>query len=202
MNKVLYIKANPKPEEASRTIRVSDAFVESYRQSHPNDEVIILDLYKEDIKPITAEDLGVIFGEKTDESKNHPVLKYVYQFAESDKFIIAAPLWNLSFPGILKLYFDYICVAGVTFKYVSGGGVAGLLEGKKATHIVTRGGEYSSPPLSEIEMGDKLVRTILGLFGIYDVSTIAVENLDRSGVDVEALVAKGIKEAQEKAKSF
>lgn len=202
MSKVLYIKANAKPEGTSRTFRVSDAFVEAYKESHPNDEVITLDLYKEDIKPLTEDDLGAIFGPKTNESKSHPVLKYVYKFTEADKYIIAAPLWNLSIPGIVKLYFDYISVAGITFKYVTGGGVAGLLEGKKAIHIVTRGGNYSTPPLSEYEMGDKYVRTMFGLFGVYDVSTIAVENMDRTGVDVEALVANGIKEAQEKAKSF
>lgn len=202
MSKVLYIKANAKSEGTSRTFKVSDAFVEAYRESHPNDEVITLDLYKEDIKPLTENDLGVIFGPKTDESKSHPVLKYAYQFIEADKYIIAAPLWNLSIPGIVKLYFDYISVSGVTFKYVSGGGVAGLLEGKKAMHIVTRGGNYSAPPMSEYEMGDKYVRTILGLFGVYDVSTIAVENMDRTGVDVEALIADGIKEAHQKAKSF
>lgn len=202
MSKVLYIKANAKSEGTSRTFKVSDAFVEAYIESHSNDEVITLDLYKEDIKTLTENDLGVIFGPKTDESKSHPVLKYAYQFIEADKYIIAAPLWNLSIPGIVKLYFDYISVSGVTFKYVSGGGVAGLLEGKKAMHIVTRGGNYSAPPMSEYEMGDKYVRTILGLFGVYDVSTIAVENMDRTGVDVEALIADGIKEAHQKAKSF
>ncbi|MBP1924784.1 FMN-dependent NADH-azoreductase [Sedimentibacter acidaminivorans] len=51
-------------------------------------------------------------------------------------------------------------------------------------------------------MGDKFVRVIFALFGIYDVSTIAVEKLDRTGVDVEALVANGIKETQERAKNF
>jgi FMN-dependent NADH-azoreductase len=202
MSKVLYIKANAKPEGTSRTFKVSDAFIETYKKNHPNDDVIVLDLYKEDLKPLTEDDLGAIFGPKNDESKSHPVLKYAYQFAEADKYILAAPLWNLSVPGIVKLYFDYVSVVGITFKYVSGGGVAGLLEGKKAMHIVTRGGEYSAPPLSEYEMGDKFVRVILGLFGVYDVSTIAVEKLDRTGVDVEALVANGIKEAQEKAKNF
>jgi FMN-dependent NADH-azoreductase len=202
MSKVLYIKANPKPEGESRTLRISDSFIENYKEFHPKDEIITLDLYKEDIRPLTADDLNVVFGPKTDGSKNHPVLKYAYQFAEADKYVIAGPLWNLSVPGIVKLYFDYVSCVGVTFNYVSGGGVAGLLEGKKAMHIVTRGGEYSTPPLSEYELGDRYVRTILGFFGVYDVNTLAVENLDRSGTDVEAVLADAIKDAQEKAKNF
>ena len=43
MSKVLYIKANAKPEGVSRTFKVSDSFVKSYKESHPNDEVIVLD---------------------------------------------------------------------------------------------------------------------------------------------------------------
>jgi FMN-dependent NADH-azoreductase len=65
--------------------------------------------------------------------------KYAYQFAEADKYIIAAPFWNLSFPAILKAYIDYICVTGITFKYTAEGPV-GLGQGKKAVHIVARGG--------------------------------------------------------------
>ncbi|MTI46893.1 MAG: FMN-dependent NADH-azoreductase [Firmicutes bacterium] len=202
MSKVLYIKANAKPKGVSRTFRISDAFVESYKESHPDDEIVTLDLYKEDIKPLTGDDLDTVFGPKTEDSKNHPVLKYAYQFAEADKYIIAAPLWNLGLPGIVKLYFDYVSVVGITFKYVSGGGVSGLLEGKKAIHIVTRGGEYSTPPLSEFEMGDKYVRTIFGLFGVYDVDTFAIENMDRSDTDVEAVVTDAIKDAEEKAENF
>ena len=49
MSKVLYIKANIKPEGQSRTFRISDEFVESYKKQHPNDEVVVLDLYKEGI---------------------------------------------------------------------------------------------------------------------------------------------------------
>ena len=34
MKKVLYIKANAKPEGTSRTFEVSDYFVEEYKKSH------------------------------------------------------------------------------------------------------------------------------------------------------------------------
>ncbi len=47
MSSVLYIKANPKPEEQSRTFRISDRFMEVYRQSHPDDQIVTLDLYKD-----------------------------------------------------------------------------------------------------------------------------------------------------------
>jgi FMN-dependent NADH-azoreductase len=131
MNKVLYIKANAKPDGESRTFKISDKFIEEYIKNNPDDEVVTLDLYKEGIKPLSIEDINVIFGPKTEESRNHPILKYVYQFIEADKFVISEPLWNLSIPAILKAYIDYICVIGITFKYTENGPV-GLCENKKA----------------------------------------------------------------------
>lgn len=198
MSKVLYIKANIKKEGVSRTFRVSDRFVEEYKKSHPEDEVIELDLYKEGIDFLREEDLEAIFGPKTEESKNHPKLKYAYQFAEADKYIFADPMWNLGSPAIIKAYIDYISVTGITFKYTAEGPV-GLLNNKKAVHIVSRGGEYGDAPY---EMGDRYLRTILNFFGVADIKTIAAESLDVIGVDVEAKIASAIDEATTLAKTF
>lgn len=201
MSKVLYIKANAKPEGMSRTFKISDSFVEAYKQSHPQDEVIALDLYKEGIKPLSADDINSVFGPKTDESRNHPILKYAYQFAEADKYVIAEPMWNLSVPAILKAYIDYICVTGITFKYTAEGPV-GLCQGKRAVNISARGGEYSKEPFSAYEMGDRYLRTIFGFLGITDFTTISADALDVVGNDVEAIVGNAIKDAQEKARNF
>jgi len=198
MSKVLYIKANIKKDGESRTFKVSDSFIEEYKNSNPNDEIITLDLYKENIDFLKPEDLGEIFGAKNEESRKHPILKYAYQFAEADKYVIAAPMWNLSIPAILKAYIDYVSVTGITFKYTAEGPV-GLLKDKKAVHIVSRGGEYGDAPY---EMGDRYLRTILGFFGIQDMKTIAVESLDVVGADVEGKVEQGIKVAKDTAKLF
>lgn len=201
MSKVLYIKANAKPEGKSRTFKISDSFIESYHQSHPEDEIITLDLYKEGIGLLTADDINTVFGPKTEESRNHPILKYAYQFAEADKYVIAEPLWNLSIPAILKAYIDYICVTGITFKYTAEGSV-GLCQGRKAINISARGGEYSVEPFSSFEMGDRYLRTLFGFLGITDFTTISANALDVIGNDAEAIVGNAIKDAQEKAKNF
>lgn len=198
MSKVLYIKANIKNEGESRTFKVSDSFVEEYKRNNPEDEIITLDLYKENIDFLRADDLGKLFGPKDEESKNNSILKYAYEFADADKYIIAAPMWNLSFPAILKAYIDYVSVSGITFKYTAEGPV-GLLTNKKAVHIVSRGGAYDNSPY---EMGDRYLRTILGFFGIKDIETIAIDNLDVIGVNVEEKVEEGIKKATSLAKKF
>lgn len=201
MSKVLYIKANAKPEGASRTFRISDSFIDAYKGNNPIDEVITLDLYKENIDFLKTDDINTMFGPKNEESKQHPILKYAYQFADTDKFVIAAPMWNLSTPAILKAYIDYVCVSGITFKYTAEGPV-GLCTGKKAIHIVARGGNYSTPPYSDFEMGDRYLRTIFAFFGITDFTTISADALDVMGNDVEGIVGNAIKAAQDKAKSF
>ena len=198
MSKVLYIKANIKNEGESRTFKVSDSFVEEYKRNNPEDEIITLDLYKENIDFLRADDLGKLFGPKDEESKNNSILKYAYEFADADKYIIAAPMWNLSFPAILKAYIDYVSVSGITFKYTAEGPV-GLLNNKKAVHIVSRGGGYDNSPY---EMEDRYLRTILGFFGIKDIETIAIDNLDVIGVNVEEKVEEGIENAISLAKKF
>lgn len=198
MSKVLYIKANIKNEGESRTFKVSDSFVEEYKRNNPEDEIITLDLYKENIDFLRHDDLGKLFGPKDEESKNNSILKYAYQFADADKYIIAAPMWNLSFPAILKAYIDYVSVSGITFKYTAEGPV-GLLNNKKAVHIVSRGGGYDNSPY---EMGDRYLRTILGFFGIKDIETIAIDNLDVMGVNVKEKVEEGIEKAISLAKKF
>lgn len=198
MSKLLYIKANIKSEGESRTFKVSDSFIEEYKKNNPKDEVIVLDLYKENIDFLRSEDLGKVFGPKDEESRKNPILKYAYQFAEADKYVIAAPMWNLGIPAILKAYIDYVSITGITFKYTENGPV-GLLKDKKAVHIVARGGEYGDAPY---EMGDRYLRTILGFFGISEIETIAIENLDVIGVNVQEKVEEGIRKAKSSAQKF
>jgi FMN-dependent NADH-azoreductase len=201
MSKLLYIKANAKPKANSRTFKVSDSFIESYKESHPDDTIITLDLYEENINLLSEDDINNIFGPKTAESRNHPILKYAYQFSEVDKIVIAEPMWNLSIPAILKAYIDYICVTGITFKYTEEGPV-GLCTGKKAINISSRGGDYSNKPFSEYEMGDRYLRTIFGFLGITDFTTIAIDGLDVIGNDVDRVLEDAIKDAHEMARNF
>lgn len=135
------------------------------------------------------------------EGRNHPVLKYAYQFLEADKYVFAEPLWNLSIPAIMKAYIDCICVTMITFKYTAEGPV-GLCQGKKAVNITTRGGEYSKGKFAEFEMGDKYLRTIMAFMGVTDYRTIAADQMDVIGQDVDAIVGTAIQEAKEMAKEF
>jgi FMN-dependent NADH-azoreductase len=196
--KVLYIKANPKTDEESRTFRISEHFIREYKKSHPEDEIITLDLYKEDVNFLDAKGVQL----KYDPGKaDDPMLKYALQFKDADKYVFAEPFWNLGIPSILKAYIDYICITKLTFAYTAEGPV-GLLKNKKCVNIITRGGAYSEGPFAALEMGDKYLRNILGFLGITDYTTISADMLDVIGVDVERAVGNAMKQAEELAKTF
>ena len=201
MSKVLYIKANARQDGESRTFKISDSFVEAYKQSHPGDEVVTLDLYKEGINFLPVGQLDELHRPAPGEGRDHPVLKYAFQFAEADKYVIAEPLWNLSVPAILKAYLDYITVNGITFAYTAQG-PQGLCQGKKAVNITSRGGAYLEGPSAVFEMGDRYLRTLFYFLGVCDFTTIAAEELDVVGKDVDAIVARSIRQAQDLAKDF
>jgi len=193
MCKVLYIKANASREEKSNTFMLSDNFVNEYKKYHPNDEITTIDLNKERIRSLTRNDILSAIVHKEDESKNHPVLKYAYQFAEADKYIVAEPLCNSGIPAILN-YIDYVSIMDIAFKHTDYGSV-GLLKGKKAVNIVSRNGADYSESFCFNELGQDYLKTIFSFFGITDFITINADQLSSAEDEVSNV-------AQEKAKVF
>lgn len=66
--------------------------------------------------------------------------------------------------------------AGVTFKYGEAAPV-GLLEGKRAIVVESRGGLYSSGPTQALDSQEPHLRTMLGFIGISDVTFVRAEKL-------------------------
>ena len=110
-------------------------------------------------------------------------------------------MWNLGAPAIVKAYFDYASVTGITFKYTAEGPV-GICKATKALIVSGRGGDYTNPVTSQFEMGERYLRTILSFFGVKDIKSIAAESLDVMGVDVEKVIADTVEEAKKIAKEF
>ncbi len=201
MSKVLYIKANAKADGGSRTFQISDSFIKTYKENNPNDEIIELDLYDVGIPFLPKGKLGELHEAVMRQDKNHPVLKYTYQFLEADKYVIAEPIWNLGIPAILKAYIDCVAVGGVTFSYTEKGPV-GMCHNKKAINIITRGGDYSFEPMEDLEMADKYLCNIFRFMGITDYSTLATDRLDIITEDTQALLDYAVKRANEFAQTF
>ncbi len=200
MSKVLYIKADAKSEGESRTVRIADSFIAAYKAQNPDDEIIELDLYESGIQFLPKGKVMEMRGAGPNGMDN-PLLKFAYEFAEADKYVIAEPIWNLGIPAILKAYIDSVAIGGITFRYTEKG-PEGLCLNKKALNIITRGGDYSSEFRSSIEMADKYLRNIFGFMGITDFTTIAADKLDMITEDTEALINDAIAQGKEIAQNF
>ncbi len=57
-------------------------------------------------------------------------------------------------------------------------------------------------PATGYEMGDRYLRVIFGFLGIVDFSTIAIEGVDIIGADVDGIIGKALKSANDLAASF
>ena len=108
------------------------------------------------------------------------------QFARADEIVIAAPLWDLSFPASLKQYFEQINVIGVTFYYTPEGVPSGLCLAKRLTYVTTCGGDYFPE-----EFGFGYVKALTkGLFGIKEAVLVKAEGLDIDGADEKAVLER------------
>lgn len=187
MSQVLYITAHPLDEMVSNSMAVGKAFIDTYKAEHPEDEVVHIDLFKDEVPEIDAEVFSgwgkLQSGETLTDSEQQKVnrlTELVDQFVAADKYVFVTPMWNLSFPPAVKRYFDAVAVAGKTFKYTAEG-PQGLLTDKAALHIQSRGGYYSEGPAADFELGDRYIRTILAFMGVPDISLIAIEGHNEIG---------------------
>ncbi|OPA02046.1 FMN-dependent NADH-azoreductase [Bacillus cereus] len=208
MSKVLFIKANDRPIEQAISVQLYEAFIKTYRETYPNDKIVELDLFTENIpyygnKLITAMLKDGKNSEMTAEEQKDAefISKYVDQFIEADKIVMAFPLWNLTIPAVLQTYIAYLSQPGKMFKYTPEGSV-GLMGDKKVALLSARGGVYSEGPLAEIEMANKYVRAMLDMWGVSKITEVIVEGHHQFPDKAAGLAAAGVKNAVKLAKSF
>ncbi|UKS28021.1 NAD(P)H-dependent oxidoreductase [Paenibacillus sp. HWE-109] len=212
MATVMYITAHPLDPQSSYSLAVGKEFIEAYREANPGDEVIHLDLYKENIPQFDADvlrgweklRLGSSFDQLTDaeKSKVARLEAIVDQFVAADKYVYVSPMWNFSIPPVLKAYTDATSIPGKTFKYTEDG-PEGLLTGKKALHIQASGSVYLEGPLAPLEMGYSYLNKVLHFYGIQSIEAIFVEGTAlKSQEQATAIKEKAIAHAKEVAKRF
>ena len=147
-------------------------------------EVTEVNLNLEHIEPLSTELLEKRESLIKDGKLDDPMFTYAKQFAMADEIVIAAPFWDLSFPAKLKIYFEQITVAGVTFQYVNGHPF-GLCKAKRLTYVTTSGG-----PIFD-DFGYTYVKTLAQKFyGIQETQAIRAMNLDVDMISPEELLEK------------
>ncbi|ACT03564.1 FMN-dependent NADH-azoreductase [Paenibacillus sp. JDR-2] len=207
MSTVLFVKANDRGDIAV-SVKLYDAFLASYKANHPQDTVIELDLFKEELPYLNANLINGGFKaaqglELTPEEQTAVSIadKYLDQFIAADKVVFGFPLWNFTIPAVLHTYIDYLNRAGKTFKYTAEGPV-GLQGDKKVALLNARGGVYSEGPFAAAEMSLNYVKNIMGFFGVRNFETVIVEGHNQFSDRAESIIAEGVATAEKVAASF
>lgn len=116
--------------------------------------------------------------------------KLVAELKENDTIVLAAPMYNFMIPTQLKAWIDFIARAGVTFTYTDKG-PEGLLNGKKAVIVTSRGGMHKDAGSDHLV---PYLTTVLAFIGIKDVEVIYAEGLNM-GPDYAATAMVNAKQA-------
>lgn len=152
--------------------------------SNMSGEVIEVNLNQENIVPLNRELLEKRERLISSQNKNDPMFYYARQFAEADEIVIAAPFWDLSFPGILKAYMEQITVSGITFEY-NNGIPCGLCKAKGLTYITTSGGPIFA------DFGYEYIKTLAkNFYGINKTKAYRAMNLDVNMISAEDVLTK------------
>ncbi|MFC5506538.1 MULTISPECIES: FMN-dependent NADH-azoreductase [Hyphomicrobiales] len=165
---------------ASVSKQLIDETVARLRAADPALVVVERDLGANPVPHLTIDSTAAIRGAEpaNDAQRAAKALSdsLVAELKAADTLIIGAPMYNFGIPSTLKSWFDHVLRAGVTFKYGESGPV-GLLEGKRAIVVESRGGLYSSGPTQALDSQEPHLRTMLGFIGIKDVTFVRAEKL-------------------------
>lgn len=129
---------------------------------------------------------------------DHPRFRYAHRFQQADRIVIAAPFWDLSFPALLKVYIENLCVEGITFG-CNESGCYGTCRATRMLFLTTRGGAYASDPM---EMGARYLNAMCAFFGIPRFDCIAADGLDLGIEPPEQILARAMRQAADMAISF
>lgn len=207
MSKLLVITAHPGARDYSKSQQIAEAFLANYQSANPSTQITHLDLFNLDAPDIDATVYsafghlmgGGAFSELSTEqqlalSKRQAIID---QFIAHDKYVFVAPMWEFSFPAVLKKYLDIICAARQTFQYNEFGLPMGLLKNKKAVFIQASGGNHTpegrakfrpiiaATPQADTTLpvfdvlgnyGEPIVRATLAIMGVLDYQHIMIHS--------------------------
>jgi FMN-dependent NADH-azoreductase len=166
----------------SVTRQLSAQLVERLQAQHAASQVVYRDLAASAPAHMDASLLmasGKPEAERTPQEREQLALtqQILDELFAADVLVIGAPMYNFSLPSQLKAWIDRISQAGTTFRYTADG-PEGLVKGKKAYVVSSRGGIYSEGPAAAMEHQESYLLTVLAFVGITDVQVIRAEGVN------------------------
>ena len=178
MNNILVLNSSAAREGSVSRILVEEA-VARLQESHPLATIVRRDLGETPVPHLTVATLDGVRGTPSTRAERDARAlsdELLAELRAADTIVIGAPMYNFGVATSLRSWFDYVLRAGETFSY-SSGGPKGLLTGKRAIVIESRGGLYSEGPASAIDFQEPYLRHLLGFMGITDVTFVHAEKI-------------------------
>lgn len=205
MKKLLYITVNTKPETMSTSKTVGRQFVNQFLSRKVEYQLEELDLYADDIPEInhrlfkTRAELvtGKEYDALSQEDKNDVdrINQLCNQFISADAYVIAAPMWSVTFPARLLRYVDCIVLNNKVIK-VSPDETKGLLDDKERSmvYIQSSGGVYPKIFSGKFNHGVDYFHDIFKFLGINKFEKLLVEGVDMPDVGRDKAIKKAFDE--------
>lgn len=168
-------------ESESRTRRIAKPILEALGKRY---EVVSIDLpSRQDILPLTPGSYATRMAGQVPAAFQETASL----LAEAARIVIVAPFWDMSFPAVLKCFFEQVSLFGITFKD-DGTTCTGLCKRPKVLYITTRGMNIGTG--SSLEQATPYIKALSRLWNLGRLTTIAAWNMDySSAAGIEAKIA-------------
>lgn len=156
-------------QEGSNSRIVSDYLVQQLVLQQEQ-AVIERDLVKSPLPPISPQDLMGVHGSQDDERpslQRHLAVsnELIAELQQVDTLVLGVAMYNFSVPAYLKQWIDYVCRAGVSFRYTENGPEG--LTGVERAFIVTASG--GTPIGSDMDFASRYLEHICRFLGVTEV---------------------------------
>ena len=140
----------------SRTLKIALPIIEALSKRY---EITRYDLPEMNIVPLNP----VLFEERGKGEIPVWAREAALAITHADRILIAAPFWDMSFPAVLKCFFEQLSLFDVTFTD-NGKTCVGLCQAPKVLYITTRGMDIATATLRPQNAAE------VGITGLYSFS--------------------------------
>lgn len=177
MISILQVDSSPRSDR-SISRKLTKQFVQTWQSYDPEGVVTYRDVGRFSIPPIDEDWIAAAFTPPEQLSSNVKTAltisdQLIDELLAADFLVFGIPMYNYSVPANFKAYIDQIVRVRRTFT-VDSDGYKGLVNGKKAVVITTRGGSYAGGPL---DFQEPYLRAVFEFIGITDIAFIHAEKL-------------------------
>ncbi|WP_028311980.1 FMN-dependent NADH-azoreductase [Derxia gummosa] len=173
--KILQVLSSVRAADSNSTV-VANRVVDKLKAANPAAELTVRDLGAQAPALLDGAAVGALFTppeQRTPEQAARVAEDdaLIAEIQAADVVVLGVPMYNLNVPAQLKMWFDAISRARVTFRYTANG-PEGLLTGKKVIVAFARGGKYRG---THFDQQTPYLKVALGFLGMTDVQFVFAE---------------------------